>query len=194
MELLRVPWTAWCGRVVRSLLPLLAGCVLALPPLRALAQASGVEYAVKATYLYKFVPFVEWPAGTFASASDPLVICIVGTDPVSELVDEAAKGQVAAGHPVAVAHLSATADETGCQVLYVALRGAAAMSVLARVRGMPVLTVTDAADDPRIRAVVNFVVRENRVRFEIDQGAAADNRLVVSSKLLNLATRVSPKS
>jgi hypothetical protein len=37
-------------------------------------------------------------------------------------------------------------------------------------------------------------VRENRVRFEIDQGAAADNRLVVSSKLLNLATRVSPKS
>ena len=31
------------------------------------AQSPNVEYAVKATYLYKFAPFVEWPAGTFAA-------------------------------------------------------------------------------------------------------------------------------
>jgi hypothetical protein len=32
------------------------------------------------------------------------------------------------------------------------------------------------------------------VRFEIDQNAAAENDLVISSKLLNLAVRVRPKA
>ena len=66
----------------------------------------GIEHAVKATYLYKFAPFVEWPAGAFRFPSDPLVICIVGTDAVGSLVDEAATGQtVARPARSAVVHL-----------------------------------------------------------------------------------------
>lgn len=180
--------------VALSLAHALAACLLALVPIAAAAQQRpAVEYAVKATYLYKFAPFVEWPAGTFSSPSDPLVICVVGTDPVAELVGEAAKGQSVAGHAVSVVHLSATASDRRCHILYVALRGQAAAAVLERVRGMPVLTVTDEADELRTRAVINFNVRENRVRFQIDLGAATENHLVISSKLLNLATRVSPK-
>jgi hypothetical protein len=174
-------------------MPALAGCLLALVPLMAPAQPSAVEHAVKATYLYKFAPFVEWPAGRFPAASDPLVICIVGTDAVGELVDEAAKGQLVAGHPIVVAHLSVSENDARCHILYVAVRGAAAAAVLERVRGMPVLTVTDEADDARMHAIVNFEVLENRVRFEIDLGAASENHLVISSKLLNLASRVLPR-
>lgn len=179
--------------VARSLLPALAAALLALVAPMAGAQSSAVEYAVKATYLYKFAPFVEWPAGRFQSPSDPLVICIVGTDAVGELVDEAAKGQLVAGHPIAVVHLPVSANDARCHILYVAVRGAAADAVLERVRGMPVLTVTDALDDARMRAIVNFEVLDKRVRFEIDLGAASENHLVISSKLLNLATRVLPR-
>lgn len=180
-------------RVMRALVPAFAACLPALVSMPAFAQPPAVEYAVKATYLYKFAPFVEWPAGTFRSSSDSLVICVVGRDPVAELVDEAAKGEFVAGHPIEVVHISAAANDAGCHILYVALRGSAAAAVLERVRGMPVLTVTDAADDAHTRAIVNFNVRESRVRFDIDLGAAAENHLVISSKLLNLATRVSPK-
>ena len=170
-----------------------AACVLALAAVSALAQTPAVEYGVKATYLYKFAPFIEWPAGTFASASDPLVMCVVGSDPVADLVDEAVKGQVIGAHAIDVRHLQGSARGVGCHILYVALRGRAAAGALESVRGTPVLTVTDSARDMGVQGIVNFVVQDNRVRFQIDLRDAAENHLVISSKLLNLAIRVSPK-
>lgn len=177
---------------VRLLLVAIAACLLSLAATHARAQTPSVEYAVKATYLYKFAPFIEWPAGAF-EPSDPLVICVVGSDPVADLVDEAVKGQAALGHPIEVMHPGASSPDARCHILYVALRGAAAARALERVRGKPVLTVTDAANELRATGIVNFVVQDNRVRFEIDLRAAAENHLVISSKLLNLASRVSPK-
>ena len=158
-----------------------------------MAQTPAVEHAVKATFLYKFAPFIEWPPGTFAATSDPLVICVVGSDAVAELVDDAVKGQTIGGHAIEVVHRPASAPDARCHILYVALRGPAAARVLDNVRGRAVLTVTDDASAASARGIVNFVVQDNRVRFEIDLRGAAENHLVISSKLLNLATRVSPK-
>jgi hypothetical protein len=163
-------------------------CAVLASPLG--AQSSNVEFAVKATYLYKFAPFVEWPAGTFTSPTDPFVICIVGEDEVGDLVDEAVRAQSIGGHPIAAVHLGAGAAAR-CNILYVAKRGAAAAAILDRARGSPVLTVTNNAG--AAHGIINFVVQDNRVRFEIDLNAAAANHLTISSKLLNLAAHVLPK-
>ena len=40
----------------------------------------------------KFASFIEWPPETFASTTSPLVLCLLGSDPVSRLADEAAAG------------------------------------------------------------------------------------------------------
>jgi hypothetical protein len=42
----------------------------------------------------------------------------------------------------------------------------------------------------RVRGIINFVISDGHVRFEIDKGAAAVNGLTISSKLLSLAVRV----
>lgn len=157
------------------------------------AQTPAVEYAVKATDLYKFAPFVEWPPGALAPY-DPLVLCVIGRDRVADLVDEAVKGQTAVGHTIHVVHVQGAAlRDAHCNILYVALRGAEAAKALEIVRGEPVLTITDAEEEPRATGVVNFVVIDNRVRFEIDLRAAAANHLVISSKLLSLAIRVTQR-
>jgi len=57
-----------------------------------------------------------------------------------------------------------------------------------------VLTITDAPADARDTGIINFVIRDNRVRFEIDLDAAARNQLTISSKLLSLATKVRARS
>jgi hypothetical protein len=168
---------------------LLAG-MLALTAARTIAQAADVEAAVKATYLYKFAPFVEWPAEAFTFPSDSLVLCVAGTDAVADLVDEAVQGQTVRGRTVKVLHVTASAREPRCHVLYVAARGESAISMLDGVRGRPVLTVTDSAREARTRGIINFVIQDNRVRFEIDVDTASENRLMISSKLLSLAASV----
>jgi len=53
-----------------------------------------------------------------------------------------------------------------------------------------VLTVTDSQSSP---GIVDFVADEGRIRFRIDDQAAAENDLAISSKLLRLAMSVVPR-
>lgn len=154
--------------------------------------ADSLEYAVKATFLYKFAGFVDWPAAAFESASSPVSVCVLGSDPVAVLIDHAAAGQQVAERPVVVRHLQTLTGESGCHILYVAANMPAAAAQNA-MRGMPVLTVTDSAGAASARGIVTFVVQDNRVRFDIDDAAAAENGLTISSKLLSLARVVRPR-
>ena len=155
------------------------------------AEANSLEFSVKATFLYKFGPFVEWPPQAFDSPASPFVLCVQGDDPFGASLDRAIAGQHVGQHPVVVRRLAKV--EKGCHVLYAA--GSKAQSVaqaLAAVRGAPVLTVTDESSGDGTRGVIDFVVKDSRVRFQIDAQAAAQNGLSVSSKLLSLAINVRP--
>lgn len=149
--------------------------------------ASSLEYAIKATYLLKLAPFVEWP-GTVPSDFN---ICVIGRDPFGGLLQRAAAGQTIDGHPVQVQVLGMITGPSGCQVMYIA--GSDSQSVAAalqQVRGQPVLTVTDSQNDPAAKGIINFVIDEDRVRFEIDNAAASAGGLRISSKLLSIAVHV----
>lgn len=160
----------------------------------AIAQVPALESAVKATYVVKFPAFVEWPSRAFAAVDSPLVVCVVGEDTVGKLIEEAAGGQVIESHPVVVRRMSQEAALDGCHAMYVAgLREQAVAGFLEAVRGKPVLTITDSGDERKSQGVINFVVRDNRVRFEIDLEKAAQQRLSPSSKLVSLAIRVRPR-
>ena len=172
----------------------MAALVLLGTPAANAAEDGALEYAVKATYLYKFIPFVEWPPSA-AAPSSSVHLCVLGNDPVGDMVDRAAAGLRVDDRTIVVRHLRAIDRHSGCHILYVT--GSETQSVaqaLASVRGTPVLTVTDAAQEQRVKGIINFVVRDDRVRFEIDNEAAAENGLVISSKLLSLAVYVRPRS
>jgi hypothetical protein len=57
--------------------------------------------------------------------------------------------------------------------------------ILASLNGTSILTVSD--DAKQSMGIVNFVVEDNKVRFEIDPDAANRASLKVSSKLLSVA-------
>lgn len=162
-------------------------------PVASAAESNALEYAVKATYLYKFTPFIEWPAAAFAS-SPAVNLCVVGNDPFGDLLDRAASGQRIDDRAIVVHRLRKIDRHSGCHILYVG--GSEAQPVaeaLATVRGTPVLTVTDESQDSGAKGIINLIVQDNRVRFEIDDQAAAENGLLISSKLLSLAAHVRPR-
>jgi len=150
-----------------------------------------LEYAVKAAYLSKLAAFVDWPPSSFPSAASPLRICIIGDDPFRSALDQAVSGQTIGGRPVQVVRYAVAEPAMDCQVAFIA--GSATQSradALKALKGQPVLTVTDQASDPDEQAVVDFVLKDNRVRFDIDQHTALLDRLALSGKLLSLAIEV----
>ncbi len=169
----------------------LACLALCARPATSGAQDDTPERALKATYLYKFAPFVDWPDPTAEFPSGAFRICVVGGQTFRGMLDRAVQGHTIAGRPIAIQRFSSVTRNPGCSVMFVT--GPDAQSVaqtLAVVRGSPVLTVTDGAQEPEDSGIINFVIEDSRVRFEINAQAAAANRLTISSKLLSLATRV----
>jgi hypothetical protein len=148
-----------------------------------------LESAVKATYLYKLAAFVAWPPGALPANS--IVICVVGNDPFGGVLDQAVAGQTVQQRAIVVRRYGTIAGNPGCQLMYVAGSDTQPVaSVLAAVRGAPVLTVTDGQSDASTAGTINFVLQDGYVRFEIDPRMAAQSGLNISSKLLSLAVRL----
>lgn len=174
--------TAHLGRRL-ALTGVLGLLSLASQPQAAAAQT--LEYAVKANYLYKFAPFVEWPPRAFPTATSPFNVCILGEAPFGDALEEATQGQRIGERPIAVHRLTTATSAASCHVAYIG-RSSTARDTLDALRGHPVLTVTDS--DHGLRGgVVHFVLQRGRVRFAIDAAAARTQGLTISSKLLGLA-------
>lgn len=184
-------------RVVRGVVPLcllLAVFGVVRPVIGQAAEEASIEYAVKGAFLYKFGAFVSWPDTAFASDESPLNLCVVGPDPFGGALDEAVSGQKIADRDVQVLRLHPGDPETDCHILYIGAVGPdEAATVLEAVAGSPVLTATDNRD-PDAAGIVNFVIHDNRVRFQIDHQRAVRNGLTISSRLLALAVNASAGS
>ncbi len=168
-----------------------ASAVVLSPATTAHARAAPPSLAaeVKAAYLDKLGEFVQWPPAAFSGPDDPARLCIAGDDPFGVMLDQAVQGQRIGSHPIAVIRLDKIEKNTVCHVLFAAgSKSQSAAEVLDKVRGSPVLTVTDGAGGAA-RGIVNFVLVANRVRFQIDEPAAAQSGLMISSKLLSLALK-----
>lgn len=177
------------GRISKAARLIVASLLALLWSSTAHAIGGMLEDAVKATYLYKLAAFVTWPVG--ALPPDRFVICVVGQTPVGTLLDRAVKNQTVQQRPVVVQQYQSVRSNPGCQIMYVAGSEAESVAgVLAAAHGAPVLTVTDGQDTAQATGILNFVLVDGRVRFEIDEGKAAENDIVISSKLLRLAVRV----
>ena len=145
--------------------------------------AQSLETAVKATYLYKFAPFVEWPAKAFETPTSPLVVCVQGDDPFGPLLDRAIAGQKIGVHPVQARRVEVVEAASGCHIAFVAgSKRQSQVDALKALRGSGALTVTDGG-----AGAIRFVMQNDRVRFEIDAAEAAADGLTLSSKLLSLA-------
>lgn len=167
--------------------PLLAALMLSAP---SSAEAEPTDVAVKAAFLPRFGRYVEWPPQLRPARSGGMVLCLIGTDPFGALVEQASRSQSIDGQPVVIRRADSPAKLSGCHVAYV--RGTATVptgQMLAALADKPVLTVTDTASSGQ-RGIIHFQVVAGRVRFVIDNGAARRKGLVLSSRLLALATDV----
>ena len=169
-------------------------CHLALLAMAATAphvQAQGTvadEYQVKAAFLFNFAKFVEWPADAFKAADDPIAICVLGQDPFSGGLEDLVRDKTVAGRPFVVRQVASIPQATKCQIVFVtASERKRVRSILDELKGHSILTVGEAEDFTASGGIINFKLKDARVRIEIDPGAAERVKLRISSKLLSLA-------
>lgn len=170
-------------------------CVLSLLlgfPGRGVAQAKQLsEYQLKAVYLFNFAKFIEWPAGTFAGESAPVVFAVVGVDPFESILEDTLEGKKVGSRPIVIKRFKEVPDIGPCHILFVSSSLASKLpQVLEKLSGTSTVTVGESEGFARNGGVFRFLLKDNKVRFEINVDAVKRLRLVVSAKLLQVGILV----
>jgi hypothetical protein len=162
-------------------------------PVRVTAQAAAagddlLEHEVKAAFVFKFGEFVDWPAEVFNVPNAPFTIAVLGATPIAEVLEQLGKQRRINGRPVVVRRLQRGEAIVPAQILFIGASESERLRAAAEpLKAASTLTVTETTRPSQPSGVINFVVRDNRVRFEIDAEAAEQSNLKISSKVLSLA-------
>lgn len=155
----------------------------------AFAQSAQLpESSVKAAFLYKFLSFIEWPRALHAD--EPFKFGVVGSETIATELRALVADRTLEGHPVQVANVQHAADLDGVQLLFVgrpAMQRLPALLQQAQKQNAVVVTEADAATRG---SVINFVIVDGHVRFEVSLPAAKRTGIKLSSRLLAVAKAV----
>lgn len=173
-------WLAWLA----TALTIAAGVCPAQTP-----QAYSVE-SVKAAFLYRFLEYVEWPVAATRN-DEPLTIAVLGDDKLAEELRRNVRGRMAHGREIRARTVSSMQEGLDAQVLFISAQWKRKMGPMAAARDRdPVLVVTEGNGALERGSVINFIVVDGNVRFEVSLPAAEQRGLKLSSRLLNVALRV----
>ena len=168
--------------------------LLLLPTFSPALMVSGggfPEYQVKAEMLFRIAEFVDWPAGTFPRQDKPFVIGIAGKDPFGPYLTGKAKTQKIHGAFVEIRAFDPEAASDSFHLVFISEQERDKVSsLLKKIAGRPILSVSDGEGFSRDGVHVGFLTVDERIRFNINLGSAKQSGFVFPANLLRLAARV----
>jgi hypothetical protein len=169
-----------------------AAWALFVAPAMKAEREKPTDYQVKAAYLYNFGKFVSWPPKPDSSSpSKSFDLCVLGKDPFGPLLDSTVADETIDGKTVIVSRISKVQDSARCAIVFVSHSEAERLKpVLEGLRSSNALTVSDIPGFADQGGMIEFVISENRVRFQVNLGAAQHAGLALSSELLKVALSV----
>jgi uncharacterized protein DUF4154 len=158
-------------------------------PGTALSNAqTATEYQVKAAYLYNFAKFVEWPSRDFASPTAPIQLCVLNDQSFEVELNRIAKGKFVTGHPVSVVPVQTAEHSRSCHILFInSSQEGQTRHIIEVLRDTTVLTVGETKGFAENGGIINFVLQDDRVQFQVNHRAAKQAGLNISSRLLAVA-------
>jgi hypothetical protein len=155
------------------------------------AQTAGEEYRVKAAFIFHFAQLVDWPAEKPTGTDHSLVLCTLGADPFQGVLEGTVAGKAIGNRIVRIRHLGEPQDMQACQIVFLGRAQSKRIPVLvADLHNAPVLTVGETAGFLDAGGMIDFLLQDNKLRFEVNLDAAESADLKIGSRLLVLAQRV----
>ncbi len=152
------------------------------------ASNESVELRVKAAYLLHFVRYVYWPNPSPAVASSPVILGVLGQDPIVEVLENTVTGKTVNNRPIQVKLFPSAEQIDHCDILFVPRSESRQMqAALSAISGRPILTVSDKEKFSNNGGMVEFLLIDDTVRFAINNEAAERAGLKLSSELLRVA-------
>ncbi len=148
------------------------------------------EIKFKALYLYNFTKYVGWPPD--AKTGD-FVIGVLGSNAIYNKLNEIAAGKMAGSQKIVISKFSSAEELTKCNILFVSYgKGGKSnmVTVIAKVGSNSTLVVSEREGATKLGSAINFVIRNEQMKFELSKTNALKQNLQISLNLEKLAILV----
>lgn len=146
---------------------------------------------IQAAFLVRFCSYVKWPEGSFSSSDAPVVIGIIGKDPFGSRLDKVARSFKVNGRSVEIRRFKDISSVDQVHILFISSSEASQLEEITReMENRPVLLVSNIHGFLASSGMVNFVMMDNKICFNISRTNTQKAGLTISSKLLSVAHEI----
>ncbi|MDA0990200.1 MAG: YfiR family protein [Verrucomicrobia bacterium] len=148
------------------------------------------EYDVKAAALLNIAKHVIWPEGAFDDDLSPLVIAVLGSNPLYNALEGLASQRIG-GRPIAIRQVQTVKGLGTCQILYVSEANSERLQRLNHELSFrPILTIGEQTGFATTGGIIALSIVDNHLAFDVNRARARVAGLTIGADLLKLARTV----
>lgn len=149
------------------------------------ASAHAQNYKMHSVFIYSFTRYVQWPdpynQGDFE-------ILVLGDSPIIDELRAMAQAKKVGERVIKVTKINSAAEIRKCNMLFLAMnRSGLITEVMEKVNTQSILVVSEEAGLGQKGSDINFIMKDGKLAFELNQASVNKQGLKVSNELSRLA-------
>ncbi len=150
--------------------------------------ASAQNYKQHPLFIYSFTRYVQWPE---AYNQGDFEILVMGDSPILEELKTLAQHKKVGDRTIKVTKINGVAEIRKCNMLFVpADKSDKFNEVLQKIDTQSVLIITEQSGLGARGNCINFITKEGKLAFELNQSALTKRNLKASNEITRLATMI----
>ena len=147
-------------------------------------KASENLASLEAMFIYNFTRLIQWPDG---STGNVFVIGVYSNDEVFDALVGYTQNRKVGSRAIEVKRINSVEEAKTCQLLFVPNEQMAKIKEIKSSLGNhPCMVVGEKEGSNGLGATIEFVVKDNKLSFRINEGTAKSQNLLVSGALLDM--------
>ena len=154
---------------------------VAMSLIPALAQ----NYKMHSVFIYSFTRYVQWPD---AYNQGDFEIMVLGDSPILEELKAMAQAKKVGDRTIKVTKIKEPAEIRKCNILFVpTTKSGEITAVMEKISTQSILVVTEEPGLGLKGSDINFIIKDGKLAFELNQASVNKQGLKVSNELTRLA-------
>jgi len=156
-----------------------------------LIQSEVEEYSAKAAFIYNFTKFVEWQDNSLNTTST-FNIGVLGDSPITGPLNDLASSKKINNKKINIIRYNSASEIINCHILFIP-ESASPDLVRSSVQSASVkntLIISERKGQLDNGSAINFLIVNNKIKFEVNLNSLNKNNIKASSQLLKLAVNI----
>ncbi len=143
------------------------------------------NYKLHSVYVYGFTRYVEWPA---EYSEGDFEILVLGDSPIIDQLKEMATAKKVGERSIKVSKINSIAEIRKCNILFIpASQSSQFPAIVSKIANHSTLLITEEPGLGVKGSDINFVTKDGKLAFELNQAATSKHNLKISNALMGMA-------